>query len=258
MGEDAFQQQLAQSGLSLDEVKDGLQRELSVQHLLDQEITSKVTVTDQEIEKFYAANTAQFNLTEPQYRLAQIIVTPQRNPDLHNRMNDDAATAAEARRKVEMLTQRLQDGADFAELAIDYSEDPQSLAQGGDVGFVPESALAELSPQLRDGVKQMEPGSVHAVNMGGSYMILMLLGQEPAGQRDLSTPSVKDGIRQMLSDRQSNVLHTAYLTMARDQADVTNFLAQQVVDAQGALTLPPSPLAPPPAPAAPAPDDAAK
>jgi peptidyl-prolyl cis-trans isomerase SurA len=250
--EDAFQQQLQESGLTLDEIKEGLQRELSVQRVLEREVSSKVTVSDQDVSEFFTANREQFNLAEPQYRLAQIIVTPQRNADLQNRMHDDAATADEARQKAEMLTRRLQDGADFGELALDYSEDPQSLAQGGDVGFVPESALGQISPQLRDAVKRMEPGSVHAVNLGGNYMILMLLAQEPAGQRDLSTPSVQENIRQLLVGRQENLLHTAFLTMARDTADVTNFLARQVVDAQGRLTLPASPLAAPTAPAAPA------
>ena len=42
-----------------------------------------------------------------------------------------------------MLLERLKSGASFNELAMDYSEDPQSAPQGGDVGLVPLSALRQ-------------------------------------------------------------------------------------------------------------------
>ena len=72
-----------------------------------------------------------------------------------------------------------------------------------------------------------------------------MLASEPAGQRELSTPSVRDGIHQLLVGRKETVLQAAYITSIRDQANVTSFLARQIVDAQGALELPPMPLSAP-------------
>jgi peptidyl-prolyl cis-trans isomerase SurA len=167
--DDVFQQQLTQRGFTLDDLKRGIKRELSTQKILDRDVTSKVNVTDQDITDFYNQNRAQFNLKETQYRLAQIVVTAARDPQLHNRMNDDAGTPDEAQRKVAMLVERLKGGADFAQLAMDFSEDPQSVTQGGDLGFVPASALARVPPPLRDAVLKMSPGSISTVANGPSW-----------------------------------------------------------------------------------------
>ena len=63
----------------------------------------------------------------------------------------------------------------------------------------------------------------------------MVVAREPAGQRELSTPAVRDGIRDLLQSRREQLLHQAYLMTMRDQADVTNYLARQAVDTQGRI-----------------------
>ena len=73
-----FQQELARRQITEADMKEGLRRELLVQKLLEQEVTAKASVTDQEIADFYNANKAQFNFPEEAYHLAQIVVTPVR------------------------------------------------------------------------------------------------------------------------------------------------------------------------------------
>src|SRR5207245_1003172 len=87
-------------------------------------------ITDQDVTDFYNQNRSQFNVAEPQYRIAQIVVTPRKDPLLRNRKNDDATTEAEARHKCATLLERLAGGADFATLAMDYSEDPTTATTG--------------------------------------------------------------------------------------------------------------------------------
>ena len=67
------------------------------------------------------------------------------------------------------------------------------------------------------------------------YRILKLLANEPAGLRLLADPQVQQSIRDVLRNRKEQLLHAAYLTVARDQAKVTNFLAQQVLESAGKL-----------------------
>jgi hypothetical protein len=62
---------------------------------------------------------------------------------------------------------------------------------------------------------------------------VFLVKKEPAGQRDLSTPGVKDQISATLRARREELLRAAYLTQARTDADVTNYLARQVTAATG-------------------------
>ena len=70
---------------------------------------------------------------------------------------------------VQMLMERLKAGASFGDLAADFSEDPQTAQRGGDLGFIPVSALQKQAPLLRDAVLKAQPGTVNHVNLGGGH-----------------------------------------------------------------------------------------
>ena len=231
MADDAFQKELTQRNLTADDMKGSLRRELTVQKLLEQEVGSKIAITDETIRQFYDQNRAQFNVPETRYRVAQIVVTPIPG-QVRNRANDDASTPEEAQRKVQMLLGRLKGGANFSTLAAEQSEDPQSGPQGGDLGWVPVSALSQAPPEFRKAVMNGKPGNVSVITAGGAYSLVLLAGIEEAGQRDLSTPGVKESIQNALRERKEQLLSAAYLGAARNDVKVTNYLARQVMSSQ--------------------------
>ncbi len=234
--EDEFQRQLKERNVSVSDLKNDLRRQLSITKLLNREVVAKISITDQDVTDFYNANKAQFNVAEPQYRIAQIVVTPRKEPQIRNRKNDDATNEAEAQRKVKMLMDRLNSGADFAQLAMDYSEDMNSAATGGDLGYVPESALNQSDPMLKKMVMGMKPGQVSPpLSLKDGYRILKLVTRESPGQRNISDPQVQQTIRDTLRNRKEQLLRSAYLAIARDEARVRNYLAEQVVEAAGKL-----------------------
>ena len=247
--EEEFQRQLRSRGMGVDDLKRDLRRQLSIQKLLNREVAAKISITDQEVTDFYNANHNQFNVAEPQFRIFQIVITPRKDPQIRNRKNDDATNEAEAERKAKMLMDKLNSGADFAQLAMDYSEDPNTAATGGDLGYIPESALNQSDPALKHTVLSMKPGQVsQPVVLKDSIRILKLVAREAAGLRGVNDPQVRQTIRDTLRNRKEQLLRNAYLAVARDEAHVTNFLAQQVVEAAGKLpdaarsTLPPPPV----------------
>lgn len=231
--DEAFQQELTRRNLTTGDMREGLRRELLTQKVIDQEVGSKITVADQEVTEFFNANREQFNIPEEAYHIAQIAVTPVRDPQLANRSGDDASTPQTAAAKAQMLMQRLKEGASFRDLAMDYSEDPESAPRGGDLGFVPVSRLNQAPPALRKAVLNVKPGTVNIVSSGGAHTIVLVVAHEQPGQRDLSTPGVKDRITETLRGRREQLLRAAYLTALRSDADVTNYLAQRVVESQG-------------------------
>jgi peptidyl-prolyl cis-trans isomerase SurA len=234
--EDEFQRQLKERGVSVDDLKRDLRRQLSIQKLLNREVVAKILITDQDVADFYNANKAQFNVAEPQFRIAQIVVTPRKEPQIRNRKNDDATNEAEAQRKVKMLMDRLNSGADFAQLAMDYSEDMNSAATGGDMGYVPESALNQSDPALKKMVLGLKPGQVGPpIQLKEGYRILKLITRESPGLRGLAEPQVQQTIRDTLRNRKEQLLRAAYLAIARDEAHSTNYLAQQVIETAGKL-----------------------
>jgi len=233
LDDQAFQQELGRRNLTAADMRDGLRRELLTQKVIDREVVSKITVTDQQVTDYFNANKSQFNIAEEAYHIAQIVVTPARDTQVNNGTGDDAATPQAAAAKVQMLMDRLKAGASFSELAMGYSEDPESAPRGGDLGFVPISRLRQAPAPLRDAVLNKTPGSVNVATAGGVYTVVLVVAHENAGQRDLSTPAVRDRIVETLRGRRAQLVRAAYLTAIRANAKVENHLARRVVDAQG-------------------------
>jgi peptidyl-prolyl cis-trans isomerase SurA len=232
--EDAFQRQLQESGMTVDDLRRNIRRQVSVQKLINREIISKIAPTDQDVTSFYNENRAQFNVPEVTYRLAQVVVTPNRDPQVRNRKNDDAASDLEARRKAAALLQQLRDGADFSTVAMDYSEDPTSAASGGDLGFWPESQITD--PTMRRMLANMTPGGTsEVIRLPSGYTILRLVAKETPGQRELTDPQIQQTIRDTLRGRKEQLMRAAYLLSARDQSRIINYLARQVLESAGKL-----------------------
>jgi peptidyl-prolyl cis-trans isomerase SurA len=228
VSDEAFQQQLKERNLTADAMKQALRRELLAQKVLEQEVGSRVSIGDAEIAAFYEKNKAQFNVPETQYRIAQLVITPVREAQLRNRLNDDATSAAEADRKAQMLMERLRSGADFPTLARDYSEDPRSAPNGGDLGFVSATALNQVPAQLRNAVLTAQPGGVNLVSAGGAHTLVKLVSREAPGQRELNAPEVREGITNALKQRKDQLYRAALLAAAKNDVDVRNYLAAQL------------------------------
>jgi len=227
--QEEFQKQLNARNMTAEDLKTQLRRDLSVQKLFNKEITSQISITDKDITDFYTANKASFNLAEPQIHMAQILVTPMPNPNVRNLKNDKAQDDAHARKKIENLYLRIRQGDDFAMLAQNYSEDPSSSQNGGDLGFIPESALEKANPELRKTVMALRPGETTGVlRTTEGYRILKVITREPAGQRELNDPKVQQTIRETLVNRKDQLLKAAYYEMARNEAKVVNYFANRI------------------------------
>ena len=231
--DEQFNQALSARSLTQDDIRQSIRRDLLVQKVLENQVTNKVAVTDQEVTTFFEANKAQFNLAEESFHIAQIVVTPVREAQITNSTGDDAATPQAVQTKVAMLMQRLQMGESFGQLAAQYSEDADSAPRGGDLGLIPRSAIQQSDAALRNAVLNMTVGNARVVNQNGAAAIVLLVAKQPAGQRNLTTPGVKDQIQQALKARREQLLRSAYLTQLRDNAAIANHAAKKVVDASG-------------------------
>ena len=226
-----FDAQLKERNMTLEDLKMQLRKDLSVSKLINKEITSKISVTDAEVSGFYAANRKNFNLAEPQLHLMQIVVTPAADPNVRNLKGDKAKTDDEARQKIQGIEARLKQGQDFATIAQNYSEDPNTAPNGGDLGYVPESGLERTSPELRKLVLSLQPGQISPIiHTEDGYRILKMVSREPAGQRELADPRVQQTIRENLLNRKDQLLKSAYYEIARNEAKIVNYLAKNVMD----------------------------
>jgi peptidyl-prolyl cis-trans isomerase SurA len=228
--QEEFQKQMNARKLTVEDLKTKLRRDLSVEKLFNKEIKSQIAITDKDIADFYNSNKASFNLAEPQIHMAQILVTPTADPNVHNLKNDKATDDAGAIKKIEGILARIRQGDDFAMLAQNYSEDPNSSQNGGDLGFIPESSLERVNAELRKAVLALGPGqNTGVLRTPEGFRIFKVISREPAGQRDLSDPKVQQTIRETLINRKDQLLRAAYYDVARNDAKVVDYFAAGVI-----------------------------
>jgi peptidyl-prolyl cis-trans isomerase SurA len=229
-----FEKTLADRHMTLDDLRKQVRSKLTVDKLVNKEITSKITITDADVKSFYEANKPSFNLTEPAVHMAQILVTQFPDPNVHNLKNSKAQNDKEAQTKIQDILARLKSGEDFGMLAQNYSEDPNSASTGGDMGFVKESDLDKANPELRKMVFSLPNNGVSPIiHTGEGYRILKVISKEPAGQRELNDPRVQQNIRETLINSKDQLLRAAYYETARNSAKIENYLARSVVDNAG-------------------------
>lgn len=237
--QEEFQKWLDQQHMTLDKLKQEIRRNKTEEKLFNKEINSKINITDTDISNYYNAHKADFNLIEPEYHIAQIVVTsiPAPPQQAGNLKNSKATNDAEAKRKIEMLHNQIASGEDFGMLAANYSERPDNAQSGGDMGFVGDQQL-KSEPDVYGAITKLNPGQVTEVlplfDNGPSgkrqvgYAIYKLLDKEAAGQRELNDPRVQQAIRKQLRDARSQLLQNAYIEMLQDQSRVVNYFAEQI------------------------------
>lgn len=237
--EEQFERLLKQRNMTLDDLKRDVRRSLTSTRLLNKEIESKINITDAEIKTYYDAHKSDFNLIEPQYHLAWIVVTGTPAQQAGNLQSNKASSAADAKKKIEALQNRLESGEEFGTVAMNFSEDPNTSSMGGDMGFIQESAL-QNDPEVFAAINKLKPGQITGIlpTYAGNgserkpvgFAIYRLLGKEPAGQRELNDPNVQQSIHQLLHDSRKQLLQNAYFETLHDQATIHNYYAEQILN----------------------------
>ncbi len=232
--EEKFKDLLTEQKMSIDEIRNELRKSITIDKLVNKEITSKISVTDTEIKNFYDKNKESFNLPES-YHIAHILVTPVADPELRNAKSDDAKSPDEARQKAARLIKEIQGGADFATTAKNYSEDPSSGPNGGDLNFQPLQAIENIDPRLAQAVQKMRAGETfpQVIETRFGFHIVKLLEKDAGGQKDLSDPRVQAQVRQVIFNRKDQTLKNAFSEAARNKATVVNYLAERILETAG-------------------------
>ena len=117
-------------------------------HFDPQMLKAEITPTEEEIREYYEANESEFNKGK-EVNARHILL----------RTADDAdeETLAGIKAKAEDLLKQLKNGADFAELAKEYSEDPGSAPKGGDLGFFTQGRMV---PEFDDAAFALAEGEI--------------------------------------------------------------------------------------------------
>jgi peptidyl-prolyl cis-trans isomerase C len=165
---------------------------------VQEQVTGNAEPSDEEIQKYYEKNKeAQF--TTPEQRCARHIL-----------FNKDQ------KQKAEDVQKQLEDGADFAKLAKENSQDPGSAEKGGDLGCL---GKGETVPEFEDATFGAEQGEiVGPVQTEFGYHIIEVTDAKPEQTRPLS--EVESQIRSQLSTEEESEAFSKWLEEQKKQRDV--------------------------------------
>ena len=163
MSLEQFRNALEADGLSLETAREQIRREMVISRVRQRRIAERVQVSNQEVENFLASDLGKLQLSE-EYRLANILIPVPES-------SDPAAIQAAEKTAAETY-QQLQQGADFARLAVSRSASENAL-EGGDMGW---RKAAQLPPPFDSQVRELSVGEVtQPVRTPPGFIILKLL-----------------------------------------------------------------------------------
>ena len=164
-----FRHTLERDGIQFDKFREEIRNEVMLSRLREREVDNRIVVTDNEIDYFLSQQGAS-QATASEYNLAHILL---RLPDQASPEQVDKQRA-----RAEQVLLQLREGADFAKLAVSYSDAPDAL-QGGAMGWRARDRLPELFAHELDGMK---PGQVSGViRSPAGFHVIKLIDRRGGG-----------------------------------------------------------------------------
>lgn len=171
ISQERLEADLKTQGLTLDGLRKQLRNELTISHLQQGIVNSRIKITDQDINNFLASSDGKY-ATSPDFHIGHILIAVSSSAD-------DAAVK-EAEEKANDVYQKLQSGADFSQMAISYSND-QAALQGGDIGW---RKLAQLPELFGNQMSTLVEGQVSKpFRSGAGFHILKNIEQRGGGEQ---------------------------------------------------------------------------
>ena len=128
-----------------------------------------------------------------------------------NAIRDEDQTRLQARE----LHDRIKGGADFAELAKKFSDDPGSKVAGGDLGWTPAGVF---SPDFQKEIDALKPGEMSApFRTSFGWHIARVVERR---SRDVTSESRRQRARAAIQNRKANEEYESWLRKMREEAYV--------------------------------------
>ncbi len=202
----AFKNKIMESGLNETKFREDIKQRLSISQMLKAEVEDKLEITQEDVESFYNKNPDKMK-----YPLAlharHILIKAQQDVSEEE--------LAKARTRIGDLLVKIQQGADFAEIASAESED-SSASTGGDLGFF---NPAQMVPEFAEAAMALKVGEVsEVIRTAFGFHIIKL--EERRGGEALPIKDVEEQIRDFLKNQKANNAVVKYIEDLRDEADV--------------------------------------
>lgn len=205
-----FQAALKQEGMTMDDLKRQLEKQMLISRVSQADVMDKISVTDEEAKAYYAEHRNEFT-TPSEITLREILVDVPTSDKGVNVAADDAA-----REKAEQARSRVLGGEAFDKVAAEVSSSP-SKTNGGLIGPI---KYDELAPALQKMVDGLKIGDVsEPVRTTRGYQIFRL--EQRTESKVRSFDEARDDISRKVAEQKSHAEMLKYLDKLREQATIT-------------------------------------
>ena len=198
MDDAALAKALQQQGMTMEQLRQQIERAGLLSMLESQEIMSHVAMTEEEAHQYYAKHQSEF-LSPPAITLREILVTAVSATPTgfgSSGLNFTGSSDAAAQAKIQAALDRVRKGEDFAAVAAEVSDAP-SKARGG---LMTPVGVDDLSPAIRDATEKLKVGDVTAaIKTGRGYQIFKV--EARTAQSVLPFDQVHNVIMQKMFDQ---------------------------------------------------------
>ena len=218
MTPDEFRKNVISEGITWPSLREQIRNELIIGQLRQHKVGSRIHISDQDVDNFLNSEVGKTNLA-PDYRLGHILIAIPPNGDVK---------AAEA--KAMMVYNKLKKGADFAQMAAEYSDDEQAL-KGGDLGW---RKAAQLPTMFANTVLNMKVGQISTpIRSPSGFHIIKVLKIRGGTEQIVHQTKVRhilikpneirseDECKQLINDIRNRIVSgkDSFATMAKTYSD---------------------------------------
>ena len=203
---------LTKEGKDIKDVRELISEGLLIEEL-ERRWTAGLAVQEEDIAKFYRDNVAQFQVPEGVRARHILVAFPAQNPSADDK--------AKAKAKADDLNKKARaQGADFAALAQQNSDDPGSKDRGGDLGAFPRGLMIEPFEKAAFGAKKGE--IVGPIETQFGYHIIKV--EDKIASRTLPLEQAREDIREHLVKQKRTAALQGNLKGLREKAKINRYL----------------------------------
>jgi parvulin-like peptidyl-prolyl isomerase len=180
-----------------------LHKSLLINKFLDEAIRRKVSITPEEMSKYYEAHPDEFKHPDI-VRSSQIFIPSDGSPEAD----------AKAKQQAQALLDRVVKGEDFAELARQYSKSA-SADRGGDLGFAAKDAM---DPEYAEVAFSLPVGGAKLLRLSQGYFIVKVTDKKKEGKSTFE--DAKDMLQEFLTGEKIQAEMRVMIDQLRDKSDI--------------------------------------
>jgi len=181
-----YKNQLKEMGIDDTYLRNQQEQDLTIQKYKEN-FDKNVKITDEEMKKYYEEHKKDYYKDEVKASHILISTVDDNGKPLSE------AKKKEAKKKAEEVLKKAKSGEEFSELAKEYSDDPGSAANGGDLGYFTKGQMVQ---PFEEAAFSLKPGEISGlVESEYGYHIIKVYDKI---DKQLSFDEVKDQIKKTL------------------------------------------------------------